>query len=150
MGKFKHGYSHTRLHNIWIGMRQRCRDVNTREYHRYGGRGISVCEEWEDFEEFRKWALANGYDENAPQGQCTLDRIDNDGNYEPSNCRWATMEEQSLNRPKRSSYYEYNGESHTLYEWANLFGIAYRTLKYRVKTGWSLEKALTTPIRQYF
>ena len=93
--------------------------------------------------------MANGYDENAPRGECTLDRIDNDGNYCPENCRWVSMREQSQNKPKQSDLYEYNGESHTLYEWAEIMGVAFRTLKYRIKVGWSLEKAFSTPVRDY-
>ena len=129
-------------------MKQRCYNPNSNEYHRYGGRGISVCESWLSYENFREWAIVNGYDEDAPRGECTLDRIDNDGNYEPSNCRWVDMRDQIRNRPKRTPYFDFNGESHTLYEWANRVGIGYMTLKARVKKGVSIEKALTIPIRK--
>jgi hypothetical protein len=89
-----HGESCTRLFRIWVDMRSRCKYPSTTHYHRYGGRGISVCTEWEiSFEAFRDWALNNGYSDSL-----TIDRIDNDGNYEPSNCRWVTNRENCKNR----------------------------------------------------
>lgn len=83
-----------RLYRIWAGMKQRCLNIKSRSYKNYGGRGISICEEWIDcFRAFESWALRNGYDENL-----LIDRIDNNGNYEPSNCRWATNQQQVTNR----------------------------------------------------
>ncbi len=93
-----HGGTRTRLYNIWCSMKRRCENPNVCSYPRYGGRGISVCEEWQDFINFRDWALTHGYDENAKYGECTLDRIDVDGNYEPSNCRWVDIATQNMNR----------------------------------------------------
>lgn len=95
----KHGEADSRLFHVWSSMKQRCSNPNRAEYRNYGARGISVCEEWSnDYTAFRDWALSTGYDENAPRGKCTLDRIDVNGNYEPDNCRWVDAIAQAENR----------------------------------------------------
>lgn len=94
-----HGQSDSRLNSIWQAMKQRCYNSSNKNYNRYGGRGITVCDEWlNDFKAFYIWAMANGYDENAPYGQCTIDRIDNDKGYNPENCRWVDMKTQNNNK----------------------------------------------------
>jgi hypothetical protein len=96
-----HGGASTRLYGVWLGIRKRCFNVNEPAYPNYGGRGITVCSEWNDYSKFREWALKSGYDKNAPRGKCTLDRINVDGNYEPSNCRWVDMKVQRQNQRPR-------------------------------------------------
>ena len=94
-----HGMSKTRLYRIWHDMKNRCFYEKDKKYSYYGGRGITICNEWKDnFEKFKAWAVANGYKENL-----TIDRINNNGNYDPSNCRWVTMKEQCKNRAKKGS-----------------------------------------------
>jgi hypothetical protein len=130
-------------------MCQRCYYEKYRFYHRYGGRGIIVCEEWlNSYEKFREWALLNGYDYSLPKGKCTLDRINNDGNYEPDNCRWITIKEQ-LNNTSRNVFITANGKTHTLQEWAEILCTTHATLRSRYRRGWSDERIINTPIGNY-
>lgn len=91
----KHGKSNSRLYRVWASMKDRCNSPTYKEYYNYGGRGISVCEEWQKFEPFYKWAMVNGYKKGLE-----IDRIDNDGNYEPNNCRWVTRKQNTRNTRK--------------------------------------------------
>ena len=94
-----HGLSKTRLYRIWRAMKERCYNPHNKRYKHYGGRGIKVCDEWRnDFMVFREWALKNGYDETAPYGQCTIERVNNDEGYFPFNCVWTTLQEQAWNK----------------------------------------------------
>jgi hypothetical protein len=111
-------------------------------YKHYGGRGVSVCEEWSGeagVVNFCEWSMNNGYEEGLQ-----IDRIDNDGNYEPSNCRWVTCQENLMNK-SNTLFYEYNGNKKTLQDWAIVSNIPYKRLRARIKEcGWSFEKAITT------
>lgn len=130
-----HKATGTRLFNIWMGMRERCK-YKTDSYKNYSGRGITVCDDWQkSFEAFRDWALSNGYSDNL-----TIDRINNNGNYEPCNCRWATVREQSLNRSNTRLF-----QGKTLAEWELITGIPYYALANRIYTlHWDFEKTINT------
>ena len=136
-----HGMKHTRLYRIWHGIKTRCFNANDKGYKNYGGRGITMCPEWkDDFMAFHDWAMSNGYEEGL-----SIDRINNNGNYEPSNCRWADGFTQQNNR-RVNRYLTFNGETHTYREWSRITGINHCTISVRInKYGWSIEKALTTP-----
>lgn len=145
-----HGETNTRLYGIWCGIKQRTSpSADKRHKKDYYLRGIRVCDEWANsFEAFRDWALANGYDENAPFGECTIDRIDNDGNYCPENCRWISNKEQARNKSNNRNY-TYNGETHNITDWARKLDVSEDMLRERlVVLGWDIEKALTTPSRK--
>lgn len=129
-----------RLYGIWSGMRTRCHNKNYHDYQWYGGLGISVCAEWDNFYEFQDWALKNGYQDNL-----TLDRKDGDSNYCPENCRWVTRTEQSRNR-KSTRWLTYNGETKTLSEWAKIVGLRQQTLNHRINSGhFTVQEALFLP-----
>lgn len=115
-----------RLYSIWGSMRNRCKNKNNANYLRYGGRGITICKEWNDYLTFKKWALENGYNDTL-----SIDRIDNNGNYEPSNCRWADRIMQANNK-RNNHLITFNGETHTAAEWSKLTGIHYRTILSRL------------------
>lgn len=132
----------SRLNRIWKQMRQRCNNVNDCAYGRYGGRGIKVCIEWDDFKAFRLWALDNGYDHGL-----SIDRIDNNLGYSPQNCRWVTNLVQARNK-RNNHIMTMGGESLSLPEWAERLGMNIGTLKSRVNIlKWNDHKALTTPVR---
>lgn len=96
--KKTHGGRNERLYKVWRGIHDRCTYPTHNRYNDYGGRGIAICDEWKNYENFRTWAMANGYDPTAPRGACTIDRIDVDGNYCPENCRWVSMAVQNRNK----------------------------------------------------
>lgn len=115
--KRKHGCCDERLYAIWDSMRQRCLNQNCSAYKTYGGRNIKACDDWDDYSNFKRWAMSAGYNINAKRGECTLDRIDVNVIYSPDNCRWETMRTQSNNK-RNTIYISYNGDTHSLTEWA--------------------------------
>lgn len=136
-----HGMSKTRLYRCYRDMRSRCDGLKKHDVKNYFGRGINYCAEWKTFEPFMEWALSNGYDDNL-----TLDRINNDAGYSPSNCRWVTRTVQN-NNTRQNRNITYNGETHNLEEWAKILRINRHTLQSRLDLyKWSVEKAFTTAV----
>lgn len=130
---------HTRAYTAWVEMRRRCRPISAkrREFLRYGGRGIRVCERWQTFANFLS-------DMGQPPVGMSLDRIDNDGNYDPGNCRWACPKTQSLNN-RRAAYVELDGKRLRVREVEISLGLSQGALWHRIEDGWPLRKACTTP-----
>lgn len=143
-GHFIHGFSNKeKLYGVWKSMRQRCRDPKHNRSKYYLEKGIRICEEWNSYSAFRDWAIRSGYNEGL-----SIDRINPDGNYEPNNCRWATPKTQSNNQT-RNKRFTIGGETKTMAEWAEVAGIPKDTMKRRIYKGWSIEKAITTPVREH-
>lgn len=143
-----HGMTRTRLYREWSGMKARCYSPSNGNFKNYGARGITVCQEWlDDFMAFHTWAIEKGYDEKAPRGIYTLERMDNDGPYSPENCRWATIREQSLNK-RDTVRLTYNGETLLVHKWASKTGLSAERIRKRISKGWSVERALTEPIHE--
>jgi hypothetical protein len=122
----KHGGCNTKLYGVWRRIKQCCFDKNYQAYKNYGQRGISVCDEWLLFVNFREWAIKSGYEQGL-----SIDRIDNNGNYEPNNCRWATSKEQGSNK-RNNVYVEHDGKLITATEFARLTNTAQSTVLYRI------------------
>lgn len=137
-----HGKAKTREYKIWLGMRNRCQNPKSPAFKYYGGRGIVICERWNGDNGFENFLEDMGL---PPNPLHTLDRIDSNGNYEPSNCRWADRATQSANRTS-NHYITFNGEIKTMSDWARSVNLEIGTLKQRLKNGWSIEAALTTPL----
>lgn len=134
-------YNNKRLRKIWESMHERCEYEKHPQYHNYGGRGISVCNEWREYIPFAKWAFSNGYADDL-----SIDRIDTDGIYEPNNCRWVTMKEQANNK-RTNRIVVYDNQEYTLTELAEKIGINKTTLRERLNMGWSIEDAVNRPVR---
>ena len=131
----------TRLYNIWLHMKERCNNSNHVHFDNYGGRGIKVCAEWnKSYHAFQSWALDNGYKDNL-----TLERKDNDKDYCPENCKWATPKEQANNR-RSNRMLSFNGETHNIEGWCKITGLPRHIVDGRLARGWSAEKTLSTPI----
>ena len=140
----KHNSSGTKLYRTYHRMKNRCYNKKFPHYEIYGGRGIEVCDEWRNnFINFYNWAINNGYKENL-----TIDRINPNGNYEPSNCRWITMFEQANNK-RNNLFFTINGITKTQAQWCREYNIPVTNVRRRLSSGWSIEKALTTPIRKW-
>lgn len=133
-----HGMKHTKVYNSWALLRDRCNNPNNHEYKNYGGRGIKVCDRWNEFKNF--------YDDmgNVPAGY-SIERIDVNGDYESSNCVWASLDDQSKNKTN-NRYISYDGKSMTLKDWSRELGISYWTLHARLRRGWTTEEILNTPV----
>lgn len=138
-----HGYSKERLYGVWLSMKSRCFNESDAGYKLYGGRGIKVCNEWLDYEVFRSWAYNNGYNPLGKRGETTIDRINCDGNYCPTNCRWITQEEQ-MNNVRYNRRLTLDGETHTAAEWGKITGVRAGTILQRIdRDGYTVEQALT-------
>lgn len=138
-----HGDTGTRLYRIWAGIIQRCCNSRERyEWRKYGGRGICVCDEWRKYENFKRWAVCNGYADDL-----SIERIDPNGNYCPENCCWATTYEQGNNK-RTSRRISFNGEVGTIREFADKYGIPYSCLYSRLRNGWSVDRALIVASRK--
>ena len=136
-----HRMTDTKLYKTWTGIKNRCYNQKSSHYLNYGKRGISMCEEWRNsFVAFHRWCCDNGY-----RAGLSIDRINNDGNYEPDNCRWATRDVQANNR-RSVVYIEHANTTMSMSEWARSKKMSVQLLRYRLKAGWPIEKALETPV----
>lgn len=136
-----HYLSYSPEYMTWAKMRARCENQNDQGYDRYGARGIRVCNRWRD-------SFENFYADMGPRPSAhhSIDRIDNNGDYSPENCRWATVKEQARNR-RSTRFIEFRGESKSIAEWAEIKGMSYQVLFKRLQSGWPAERALTQPVR---
>jgi hypothetical protein len=134
-----HGMTDTRLYRIWINMKTRCHNPKTVNFNRYGGRGIEICDEWDDFQAFYDWAITNGYAKNL-----TIDRRDNNKGYSPDNCRWVTAHIQQNNKSNNRRI-EYKGQTNTVAQWEDIFGMRKGFLGQRLRHGMPFEIAVSKP-----
>lgn len=134
----KHGMFGTRIYNTWAHMKQRCYNPKNASYNHYGKKGIKVCEEWQTFEPFYNWSMANGYSDNL-----SIDRIDVNGNYEPSNCRWATIDQQNNNK-SNTKFYTINNKTQSVSQWAKEYNISKTIVYGRLRRGATIEQALAS------
>lgn len=139
----KHHGVGTRLYAIWDSMRQRCNNPKNQAYRNYGGRGIQICKDWNNFNKFKNWAYDNGYSDTAKRGEITLDRINVNENYSPENCRWINMKRQANNK-RNTVYLTYKDKTLSLSEWSDITKIKYCTLWRRYKQGKTPEQILDT------
>lgn len=141
---YSHGDANTRLLRIWHNMKNRCYYTKSNNYADYGGRGITVCDDWKNnYSSFKDWALNNGYADDL-----SIDRINNNGNYEPDNCRWVTRKEQQRNR-RSCRYIEYQGQQYTMAELGKVLGMSHTAIRYRLNQGWSAEEIANQKPRKW-
>lgn len=138
----KHGDSRTKLYKVWTSIKQRCLNQRCSAFDWYGGRGINICDEWIDYDNFREWAMGSGY-----KYGLTIERKDVNGHYEPNNCEWIPQSKQSINT-RSNRIIEFSGESKSMKEWADETGIKYDTLEGRLRRGWSVERSLIEPVQK--
>ena len=135
--------SKTRLYAIWCGIKTRCFNKKYTGYKYYGGRGIKVCDLWLEYEYFKEWALQSGYNDDLQ-----IDRIDNNGDYSPDNCRWVEQKKQNRNT-SRNRYFEIDGQKKCMAEWCEYYGINRQVVELRIKSGWDVEEAFRKPVGRY-
>jgi hypothetical protein len=135
-----HGMSGTSAHIAWSNMLQRCQNPINPNYSNYGGRGVTVCDRWQEFENFFA-------DMGEPPAGMSLDRKDNDGNYDPDNCRWTTNQQQAINK-RSNQLLTLDGRTMPMMQWASETGIKANTIWYRLDRGWTVEDALTKPVQK--
>lgn len=134
-----HGDFGTKLYGVWAAMKRRCFNPNAAYYADYGGRGITVCDEWLEYPAFKEWAITTGYAEGM-----SIERIDVDKGYSPSNCAWIPLKEQNRNK-RLTIHLDYQGRSYTIKELSELTGLSERTIEGRYRRGWDIEKIVSTP-----
>ena len=140
MARYDEDHNYTRLGRIYHNMKTRCTNPNYDKYKWYGGKGITICEEWmNSYDRFEEWALSHGYKDDL-----TLDRIDPDGNYTPDNCRWIDRKEQANNRTS-NHFITYNGKTQTIQQWSEELGILRSRIDRRLEAGWPIERIFTEP-----
>lgn len=141
MGKIKHNLCKNKVYYIFYSMKQRCYNPNNKSYKNYGNRGIKICDEWlSNFINFYNWAMDNGYKEGL-----SIDRIDNNKSYSPENCRWTNRKIQNLNK-RNNKYLTFNNKTMTISEWEKELNLKSDRIGYRLRYGWSIERALTEKV----
>lgn len=151
-----HNLSDSKLYSIWGRMRMACNNPQNCKYYKYGARGIKVCKQWDNlengFQNFYKWCIENGYKDipnEKGRNKLSIDRIDNNGDYCPENCRWVDATTQQ-NNTRRNHFITYNGETKSLAQWSKEYNISPNTLHHRIcRSKWDIEKALTTPPKRH-
>ena len=140
MRNTSHGGSQSKLYKVWASIKQRCSNSKNKRYKDYGGRGITLCDEWKDFEPFKEWALENGYREGLQ-----LDRVDNNKGYSPNNCRFVEAKENCRNK-RDNVFITVENKTGTISEWAEMSGIPAKAISKRLKAGWGAKDAVSIPL----